>query len=114
MAQCGSNSQQKMRDQFAVVFQAACVITIPAEKTVNQIDLNRRHAVITGGGQGIGFAIAERLVTSGASVSLWDRDAVLLRSASEQLRKAGTITTETLDVSDAESVQQATARTIER
>jgi len=34
---------------------------------VNLIDLNRRHAVITSGAQGLGFAIAERLV---ASVSL--------------------------------------------
>ena len=38
----------------------------------NKIDLNNLNAVITGGAQGIGFAIAERFVNSGASVCLWD------------------------------------------
>ena len=42
---------------------------------MNQIDLNHRHAVITGGAQGIGYSIASRLLQSGASVALWDRDA---------------------------------------
>jgi 2-dehydro-3-deoxy-L-rhamnonate dehydrogenase (NAD+) len=81
---------------------------------VNQIDLNRRHAVITGGAQGLGFAIAERLVASGASVSLWDRDAALLESASEQLKSSGSMTTEVVDVSDVSSVDAATARTLKR
>jgi len=80
---------------------------------VNQIDLNRRNAVITGGAQGIGFAIAERLVSSGASVSLWDKDATLLQSASKQLLKSGMVTTQVVDVSDAASVEAATARTAE-
>ena len=38
---------------------------------MNQIDLNHRHAVITGGAQGIGLSIAIRFLASGASVSLW-------------------------------------------
>ena len=41
---------------------------------MNQIDLNEKVAVITGGAQGSGLAIAERMLDSGASVSLWDRD----------------------------------------
>jgi 3-oxoacyl-[acyl-carrier protein] reductase len=81
---------------------------------VNQIDLNGRNAVITGGAQGLGFAIAERLVSSGAAVSLWDKDATLLKSASEQLLKSGSVTTEVVDVADAASVETTTARTIER
>ncbi len=40
---------------------------------MNKIDLQNRKAVITGGAQGIGLAIAERRLMSGASVSLWDR-----------------------------------------
>src|SRR5712675_1406146 len=51
------------------------------EEMMNQIDLRHRHAVVTGGGQGIGFAIASRLLASGASVSLWDRDADVLKTA---------------------------------
>ena len=35
---------------------------------MNQIDLNGHVAVITGGAQGICFAIAKRLVASGANV----------------------------------------------
>jgi NAD(P)-dependent dehydrogenase (short-subunit alcohol dehydrogenase family) len=39
---------------------------------MNQIDLAGQVAVVTGGAQGIGFAIAHRLLASGAKVSLWD------------------------------------------
>ena len=46
---------------------------------MNKIDLENRSAVITGGAQGIGLAIAERLLMSGASVSLWDRDETLVK-----------------------------------
>jgi 3-oxoacyl-[acyl-carrier protein] reductase len=81
---------------------------------VNHIDLNGRNAVITGGAQGIGYAIAERILASGASVSLWDRDAALLQSASEKLKKAGTVTTEAVDVSDAANIDAAVERTIAR
>ncbi len=40
----------------------------------NTIDLNGRIAVVTGGAQGIGRAIVERLLASGAAVAIWDRD----------------------------------------
>ena len=33
---------------------------------------NERIAVVTGGAQGIGFAVAERLVKSGAALASWD------------------------------------------
>ena len=52
---------------------------------MNQIDLAGRRAVVTGGGQGIGRAVAERLLASGAAVSLWDRDADLVASAAAEL-----------------------------
>ena len=42
---------------------------------MNQIDLKGRTAVITGGAQGIGFAIAQRFQASGAKLVLWDIDA---------------------------------------
>jgi len=79
---------------------------------MNQIDLNRRHAVVTGGAQGIGLAIATRLMESGASVSLWDRDADLLSATLKQLGEKGAVSVETVDVSDAASVYAATESTI--
>ena len=77
---------------------------------MNQIDLNGRHAVVTGGAQGIGFAIAKRLLESGASVSLWDRDAEQLKTAQAQLASAD-VSVQVADVSDAVSVHAATQAT---
>jgi len=39
---------------------------------MNKLDFEGRVAVVTGGAQGIGLAVAQRLVASGAKVSLWD------------------------------------------
>ncbi len=77
---------------------------------MNQIDLKNRHAVITGGAQGIGFSIAKRLLTSGAEVSLWDHDAEVLSSAIENLAALGNVIGETVDVSGAQSVIEAAER----
>jgi NAD(P)-dependent dehydrogenase (short-subunit alcohol dehydrogenase family) len=41
---------------------------------MNQLDFAGRTAVVTGGAQGIGAAIVERLRTSGARVLIWDLD----------------------------------------
>jgi 2-dehydro-3-deoxy-L-rhamnonate dehydrogenase (NAD+) len=78
---------------------------------MNQIDLNRRHAVVTGGAQGIGLAIATRFLASGASVSLWDRDADLLATTQKQLSEKGQVSIETVDVSDQQSVEAAAEST---
>ena len=54
---------------------------------MNMLNMKGRHAVITGGATGLGFAIAQRMLHSGARVTLWDRDAPGLVKASEQLRQ---------------------------
>ncbi|KWT82757.1 MULTISPECIES: SDR family NAD(P)-dependent oxidoreductase [unclassified Variovorax] len=41
---------------------------------MNQLDFGDRHAVVTGGATGLGRGIAQRLIDSGGSVTLWDRD----------------------------------------
>jgi 3-oxoacyl-[acyl-carrier protein] reductase len=79
---------------------------------VNTFDLTGRRAVITGAAQGIGRAIAERFLLSGASVSLWDRDSETLDSTARELATAGTLHTATVDVSNIGDVDQATAATV--
>jgi 2-dehydro-3-deoxy-L-rhamnonate dehydrogenase (NAD+) len=80
---------------------------------MNQIDLSGRRAVVTGGAQGIGRAVAERLLASGAWVSLWDRDPALLATAARELSPRELVHTTVVDVVDAESVASATALTEE-
>jgi len=74
---------------------------------MNQIDLNGQVAVITGGAQGIGFAIAKRLVASGAKVSLWDMNAELLASAKAELGAAAS--TIAVDITSYEAIAAAVA-----
>lgn len=81
---------------------------------MNRIDLNHRHAVVTGGAQGIGLSIAKRLSASGATVSLWDRDEELLAGALKQLGESNLLSYEVMDVSDAAGVAAATAATVEK
>ncbi|MCY4220968.1 MAG: SDR family NAD(P)-dependent oxidoreductase, partial [Thiotrichales bacterium] len=81
---------------------------------MNAIDLKGRSAIVTGGAQGIGRAITERLLASGAAVALWDRDAELLAGTARQLADRGEVSTATVDVTDAEGVAGAFAATAER
>jgi NAD(P)-dependent dehydrogenase (short-subunit alcohol dehydrogenase family) len=81
---------------------------------MNKIDLQNRHAVVTGGAQGIGFAVAERLLASGASVALWDRDEALLASAVKALDRGGFVDAATIDVTDDTGVSRAAAATAEK
>jgi 2-dehydro-3-deoxy-L-rhamnonate dehydrogenase (NAD+) len=80
---------------------------------MNQIDLNHRVAVVTGGAQGIGYAIAERMLASGAAVSLWDVDAGKLDEARAALAKSGRVFVETVELTSESAVAAATARTLD-
>jgi 3-oxoacyl-[acyl-carrier protein] reductase len=81
---------------------------------MNQIDLNNRHAVVTGGAQGIGLSIARRLLDSGASVTLWDRDAELLSKTVRDLGREHVLSANVVEVSDDASVTAATTETMGR
>jgi NAD(P)-dependent dehydrogenase (short-subunit alcohol dehydrogenase family) len=80
---------------------------------LNSIDLSGRRAVVTGGAQGIGRAIAERFLASGASVALWDRDAALVESTARDLSSRGVLRAVTMDVTSASEVEAATRTTVE-
>jgi 3-oxoacyl-[acyl-carrier protein] reductase len=78
---------------------------------MNKIDLQNRRAVVTGGAQGIGLAIAERFLASGASVCLWDRDEPLVRKTASTLASKGNVEAIVMDVTDLDSVRNAVRKT---
>jgi len=78
---------------------------------LNQIDLKGRIAVVTGGAQGIGFAVAERFVASGAKVMLWDVDAPLLAQAQTRLGTAASAAQ--VELTDERAVNAATQAVLE-
>jgi 3-oxoacyl-[acyl-carrier protein] reductase len=63
---------------------------------MNRLDLRRRNAIVTGGAQGIGAAIVDRMEASGAKVRVWDIAA----------KK------DPVDVSDPTAVERATAKAL--
>ena len=77
---------------------------------MNQLDLKGRHAVITGGASGIGFAIAQRVLASGGAVTLWDRNEEALQTATAALGASakGVV----VDVTAQASVQSAVQQTL--
>jgi 3-oxoacyl-[acyl-carrier protein] reductase len=78
---------------------------------MNTIDLNGKFAVITGSARGIGYAIAERLLQSGATCSLWDLDVTALDAAAKALSGKGRVHSTTVDITQPDSVQAAAERT---
>ena len=79
---------------------------------MNQLDLQGRVAVITGGARGIGQAIASRALASGATVCLWDLDGERLRRAVGELGDASRVSGREVDLRDEAQVRAAAAATL--
>lgn len=79
---------------------------------MNQIDLRGRRAVITGGAEGFGRAVAERFLRSGAAVSLWDVNRELVTKTARELSALGAVHTAVADISDLGQVDAAVASTL--
>lgn len=70
-------------------------------------ELQGLHAVVTGGGSGIGAAVARELLQRGARVTLMGRDLARLQAQREQLAALGPVAEQRCDVGDEASVQAA-------
>lgn len=74
-------------------------------------DLTGRTALITGSGQGLGFALAQGLAQAGAALVLNGRTAAKLDAAAEQLRAGGArVATAVFDVNDSAAIVREVAR----
>src|SRR5213075_912 len=83
----------------------------------NKIDLSDRNAVVTGGAQGIGRAITERFLDSGAAVAIWDRDAAFAQKTADELKSRGkvvAIATDVTKLADVERARDDTVKTFDR
>jgi 3-oxoacyl-[acyl-carrier protein] reductase len=76
---------------------------------MNALDFEGRSAVVTGGAQGIGFAVAQRLAASGARVALWDAHEPALAQAHAAV--AGAARTFRVDVTSEGEVERAARAT---
>jgi len=78
---------------------------------MNRYDLHARHAIVTGGAGGFGRAIADMLLRSGASVSLWDVDAHALSATAASLDgPEARVAQRRVDVRDTEAIDAALAQ----
>jgi NADP-dependent 3-hydroxy acid dehydrogenase YdfG len=76
--------------------------------------LQGKTVLITGGGSGIGLASARCLLGEGANVVVTGRDEAKLRKAAQALGHDGQVLHQAADVGDAEQVQGAVRRVVER
>ena len=77
---------------------------------MNQLDMAGRHAVITGGATGLGFAIAQRVLASGGTVTVWDRDSAAADKACARLGAGASAVA--VDVAKHASVVDAVRQTL--
>ena len=78
----------------------------------NAIDLANRIAVVTGGAQGIGRAVVERFLASGAKIAIWDHDQSLAAKTAAAL--GGDVIAIGCDVTQPAAVQSARDATLKR
>ena len=77
-----------------------------------KFDLTGRIAVVTGGAQGIGRAVVERFLDSGAAVAIWDRDKPLAEKTIAALKDRGAVHAFGVDVTKLADVERARDETV--
>lgn len=78
---------------------------------MQQTELTGQRAIVTGGAQGIGGAVTERLAARGVRVAIWDTDEALARETATRI--GGGAIALACDVADWDSVQAAMRATLE-
>jgi 3-oxoacyl-[acyl-carrier protein] reductase len=76
------------------------------------LKLAGQTAVVTGGSQGLGLAIAKRLYAEGAKLSLWDTNSDQLRLAAREFRDESRVRTVLVDVTSEDQVNHARDETV--
>jgi NAD(P)-dependent dehydrogenase (short-subunit alcohol dehydrogenase family) len=79
---------------------------------MNQIDLKGRVVVVTGGARGIGYAVAQRALRSGAAVALWDVDTERLERSAKELSELGKVAAVTVDQTKEAEIDAAVSKTL--
>ena len=72
-----------------------------------------RVAIVTGGAQGIGLAVANRMLASGARLAIWDRDRPLLEETVKRIAKPDRVHSWVIDIADLAAVEAATKATFD-
>jgi len=75
-------------------------------------DFSNRSGVVTGGAQGFGRAVVERLIGGGAAIAIWDRDTALAEKTAKELAGRGKVIAIGADVTDYASIERARDETI--
>ncbi|HEY1940740.1 MAG TPA: SDR family NAD(P)-dependent oxidoreductase [Roseiarcus sp.] len=78
---------------------------------MNHFDFSNRVAIVTGGAQGIGLAVSERMLASGGAVAIWDREEKLLSALGDKFSNNERVLLVRADIGDVASVEQATEKT---
>lgn len=81
---------------------------------MNQIDLQDRVAVVTGGAQGIGRAVAERMIASGARVLIWDQDIDRAQTTAHEIGAADVVEVNVTDYGMVEGAAQQAVSQFQR
>jgi 2-dehydro-3-deoxy-L-rhamnonate dehydrogenase (NAD+) len=83
-------------------------------RKLNQLDLNGRVAIVTGGARGIGYAVARRILLSGGAVSLWDVDQDALEQTRADLSSLGDVGCAAVELTSESEINSAVQNTLKR